>query len=208
MISTQTMHGFKSISKTGGMALTSLQPKDKTLKEASKSSGTPFHRQITNGSDKNQTLSKMRGSMAAVKTGTSWYSSAEQQKIQEQMQMEELQKQLVRIFGDTVQIQPNEDGSSPLLANSPDGKTNDEEIDIIQQMREKPATPLLRQRTLERGPLPVIKESVESVPGARSTEDDIQQLRANKRFQNHRDEIALDTQSSILEEDLLSENSD
>jgi len=49
-------------------------------------------------------------------------------------------------------------------------------------MREKPATPLLRQRTIDRSPLPVIKESVESVPGARTTDDDIQQIRANKRF--------------------------
>jgi hypothetical protein len=69
MISTQTMHGFKSISKTGGGGGASMPPLarqptqgEATLKEASKSSGTPFHRQITGGStmENNQTLPKMR----------------------------------------------------------------------------------------------------------------------------------------------------
>jgi hypothetical protein len=60
------------------------------------------------------------------------------------------------------------------MGNSPDRPAKEDEVDIIQQMREKPATPLLRQRTIDRSPLPIINESVESVPGARSTDDDIQ----------------------------------
>jgi hypothetical protein len=46
---------------------------------------------------------------------------------------------------------------------------------------------------------------VESVPGARSTDDDLQQIRANKRFQNLRNEDQNNT-SSILEDEFLSEN--
>jgi hypothetical protein len=72
-------------------------------------------------------------------------------------------------------------------------------------MRDKPATPLLRQRTIDRSPLPIINESVESVPGARSTDDDLKQIRANKRFQNLRNEDQNNT-SSILEDEFLSEN--
>lgn len=59
--------------------------------------------------------------------------------------MEELQKQLVRIFGDTVTFAGGEGpgGGSPFYGNSPESQ-KEEEVDILQQMREKPATPLLR----------------------------------------------------------------
>jgi hypothetical protein len=59
--------------------------------------------------------------------------------------MEELQKQLVRIFGDTVTFAGGEGpgGGSPLYGNSPESCKEDE-VDILQQMRDKPATPLLR----------------------------------------------------------------
>ena len=56
--------------------------------------------------------------------------------------MEELQKQLVRIFGDTVTFAGGE-GPGGGSGDSPESQ-KEEEVDIIQQMREKPATPLLR----------------------------------------------------------------
>ena len=51
MISTQTMHGFKSQAKKTMQTLDE-QPSmiEKTLKEGAKSSALPFHRQITGGS--------------------------------------------------------------------------------------------------------------------------------------------------------------
>ena len=59
---------------------------DKTLKEGAKSSALPFHRQITGGSNaNNSTLQKKQ-----MATGNSFYNSAQQQKLQEQMQMDEL----------------------------------------------------------------------------------------------------------------------
>ena len=50
------------------------------------------------------------------------------------------------------------------------------------------------------------------MPGARSTEDDIQQIRANKRFQNQHqrdeDRNRANETSSIMEDEFLSDQED
>lgn len=61
------------------------------------------------------------------------------------MQQEELQKQLVRIFGADTVITPvlnreDDDDESPFKIQDQE----DLQPDILQEMRDKPATPLLR----------------------------------------------------------------
>ncbi|TNV72910.1 hypothetical protein FGO68_gene9681 [Halteria grandinella] len=82
--------------------------------------------------------------LPAQGTGTSFYNSIQAQKLQEALQLEELQKQLVRIFGENTVISPN------FQAEGDEGlRISKDSVDLITQMQQKPATPILRQRTLE-----------------------------------------------------------
>ena len=77
MISTMTMHGFKSQAKKTLQTQEEPSMIDKTLKEGAKSSAMPFHRQITGGSLANNSTMQKR----QMASGNSFYNSAQQQKI-------------------------------------------------------------------------------------------------------------------------------
>ena len=127
--------------------------------------------------------------------------------------MDELQKQLVRIFGSdtvvtpTVNREDNEEFTTP-----------EESPDILQEMREKPATPLLRLKQRENNPKD--DEFLKSQDSnGRSTDEDFRQMVANKKYsvggtlgKSHKaGEILINKDSgdseSILEDEFLSQES-
>ncbi|CDW85942.1 UNKNOWN [Stylonychia lemnae] len=117
MLQIETMlngNGNPQALKTGGNSLLNQMQQHQQFAQAQ------HHNNII--SPNNKTQEKFHN-----QTGSSFYNQTLQhQKQQEQSQMEELQKQLMRIFGNTNNSEQNQG--------------------ILEQMQQKPATPLVRQQ--------------------------------------------------------------
>jgi hypothetical protein len=99
--------------------------------------------------------------------------------------MEELQKQLVRIFGENTVVN-NAEGEGELGPL----RVSKESVDLITLMKEKPATPIQRQRTLEKymntsggGLVDILEQTHESQNVAQqNTGDHFEQQLANNKY--------------------------